>query len=96
MQKHLDFLNLLSKTHPCQQVLLETAEPDQVLAICECIYNIVHSNIPIPEGIKEELTPRKQMLRDIADTKVPYKIRKEILLKSGGLINVRSSYSTCH
>ena len=63
MKKHLDFLNLLSKTHPFQQrALSETAEPDQVSAICECIYNIMHGNIPIPEGIKEELAPRKQML----------------------------------
>ena len=68
-QKHLDFLNLLSKTDPFQQrALLETAEPDQVCAICECICNIMHGNIPIPEGIKEELAPRKQMLRDLADT----------------------------
>ena len=76
VQKHLDFLNLLSKTHPVQQrALLETAEPDQVRAICECIHNIMYGNIPIPEGIKEELAPRKQMLQDLADTKVPYKIK---------------------
>ena len=46
----------------------------------------MHGNILIPEGIKEELAPRKQMLRDLADTKVPYKIKKEILLQSGGSI----------
>ena len=87
MKKHLDFLNFLSKTHPFQQrALLETAEPDQVCAICECIYNIMHGNIPIPEGIKEVLAPRKQILQDLADTKVPYKIKKEILLQSGGSI----------
>ena len=65
---------------------METAEPDQVCAICECIYNIMHGNIPIPEGIKEELPPRKKMLWDLVDTKVPYKIKKEILLQSGGSI----------
>ena len=46
----------------------------------------MHGNIPIPEGIKEELAPRKQMLRDLADTKVSYKIKKEIFLQGGGLI----------
>ena len=86
VKKHLDFLNLLSETHPFQQrALLETAEPDQVCAICERSYNIMHGNIPIPDGIKE-LSPRKQMLRDLADTKVPCKIKKEILLQIGGLI----------
>ena len=70
MQKHLDFLNLLSKTHPFQQrALLETAESDQVCAICECIYNIMRGNIPIPEGITEELAPREQMLRYLAGTR---------------------------
>ena len=64
VKKHSNFLNLLSKTHPFQQRALL----DQVYAICECICNIMHSNIPIPEGIKEELAPRKQMLQD----HVPY------------------------
>ena len=73
MKKHLDFPSLLSKTHPFQQrALSETAEPDQVHAICECIYNIMRGNIPIPEGIKEELAPQKQMLRDLADRKLPF------------------------
>ena len=77
VQKHLDFLNLLSKNHPFEQrALSETAEPYQLCAICESIYSIMHGNISIPEGIKDELRPRKQMLRDLADTKVPYKIKK--------------------
>ena len=60
IQKHLDFLNLLSNTHPIQQsALLETAEPDHVHAICEYIYNIMHGNISVPQGIKEELIPKK-------------------------------------
>ena len=42
----------------------------------------MHGNIPIPEGIKEEV----QMLWDLADTKVPYKVKKEILLQRGGSI----------
>ena len=50
------------------------------------IYNIIQGNIPVPEGIKEELTPRKQMLQDFANTKVPYNIKKELLLQSGGSI----------
>ena len=43
----------------------------------------MHGNITIPEGIKEELASRKQMLRDLAGTKVPYKIKKNLLLQSG-------------
>ena len=80
MKKHLDFLNLPSKTHPF--ALLEAAKPDQVRAICECM----HGNIPIPKGIKEDLAPRKQMLWDLAVTKVNYKIKKEILLQSADSI----------
>ena len=38
-------------------------------------------NIPIPQGIKE-----KQVLRDLAGTKVPYKRKKNLLLQSGGSI----------
>ena len=87
MQKHLDFLYLLSKTYPIQQrALLETAEPDQVRAICQFIYNVIHGDIPIPQGIKGELIPKKQALPDLADTKVPYKRKKNLLLQSGGSI----------
>ena len=84
-KKHLDILNLLSKSHPFQQrALLETAEPDQVRAICECIYNIMHGNILIPEGIKVELAPRKKNVVGFCRYKLPYKIKKEIPEQSGG------------
>ena len=87
MQRHVDFLKLLSKTHPIQQrTLLETAEPDQVRAVCECIYSIMHGNIRIPQGIKEKLIPKKQVLHDLADPKVPYKRKKNLILQSGGSI----------
>ena len=46
----------------------------------------MHGNIPIPQGIKEELIPKKQVPRDLADTKVPYKIMKNLLLQGGGSI----------
>ena len=95
MKEHLDFLNLQSKTLPFQQrALSETAELDQVCAICECTQNIMHGNIPIPEGIKEGLTRRKQMLQDLANTTVPYKIVRNTLTK--WRFDFRSSYSACH
>ena len=85
MQKDLDFLSLL--IYPIQQRdLLETAEPDHVRAICECIYNIMHGSIPIPQGTKEEPIPKKQVLHDLADTKVPYERKKSLLLQSDGSI----------
>ena len=87
MQKHLDFLNLLSKIHPIQQrALLDTAEPDQVCTICKCICNIMNGNILIPQGIKEELKPKKQVLHDLADTEVTYKKTKNLLLPNNGSI----------
>ena len=87
MQKHPSFLNLLSKTHPIQQRdLSEISEPDQVCAICEFIYNIMHGNMPIPRGIKQKLIFQKQVLHDFADAKVSYKRKKTLLLQSGGSI----------
>ena len=87
MQKHLDFVNLLSKTHSIQQrALLETTEPDQVRATCECIYSIMHGNTPISKDIKEELIPKKQVSRDLADTKVPYRRKKNLLLLLGSIL----------
>ena len=87
VQKHLNFLNLLSKTRPTQQrAVLETTEPDQISAMCESAYNIMHAhgNISLPQRLKTELIPKKQGLRDLADTKVPYKGKKNLQLQSGG------------
>ena len=67
MQNYVDFLNLLNKTHRFQQkAFVQTAENNQVHAICECAYSIVQGNIHIPQGMKGELTPKKQMLRDLS------------------------------
>ena len=63
------------------------AEPDKVCDICEFVYNIMHGNIPIPRGIKEELIFQKQVLHDFADAKVSYKRKKTLLLQSGGSIS---------
>ena len=46
----------------------------------------MHGNIPIPQGIKEELIPKKQVLCDLADTIVLSKRKKKLLLQSGGSI----------
>ena len=46
----------------------------------------MHGNIPLPQGIKEKLIPKKQVLHNLADTKVPYKRKKNLLLQSGGSI----------
>ena len=53
------------------------------MAKCPCL-NSPEGNIPTPQSIKEELIPKKQVLRDLADTKVPYKRKKNLLLQSGG------------
>ena len=87
VKKHLNFLCLLSKTHPTQQdALLETAEPDQIRAICECIYNILKGNIYVPEAIKEQLRPNRNILRDIADEKISYNNKKKLLVQKGGTL----------
>ena len=46
----------------------------------------MHGNIPIAQGIKEELIPKRQVLRDLSDTKVLYKRKKNLLLQSGDSI----------
>ena len=87
VKKHLNFLCLLCNTHSTQQqALIETANPEQIRAICECVFNVLQGNISVPESIKGELAPHKQSLRDIADAKVPYKKKKEILVQKGGAI----------
>ena len=47
----------------------------------------MNGNTILPQDIKEELIPKRQVLWDLGDTKVPCKRKKNLLLQSGGSIS---------
>ena len=78
------FLQLLAVCQAHQrQFLLRTASPQQLHALVQVFYNILKEYILIPEENKWNLLPYKDALVSLAETNVPYKTKKRILVQEG-------------
>ena len=63
--------------------LLRTASPQQLHALVQVLYNILKEYILIPEENKRNVLPYKDALVNLAETNVPYKTKKRILVQEG-------------
>ena len=61
-----------------RQFLLRTASPQQLHALVQVLYNVLKEYILIPEENK-----RNVLLVNLAETNVPYKTKKRILVQEG-------------
>ena len=61
-----------------RQFLLRTASPEQLHVLVQVLYNILMEYILIPEENK-----RNVLLVNLAETNVPYKTKKRILVQEG-------------
>ena len=79
------FLQLLAhcSIHQCE-FLLRTATPQQVQALVQVLYNVLKQHIPFPEEKRQKLLPYKDALISLAETNVPYKKKKYVLVQEGG------------
>ena len=78
------FLQLLAVCPAHQrQFLLRTASPQQLHALVQVLYNILKEYILIPEENKRNVLPYKDALVNLAETNVPYKTKKRILVQEG-------------
>ena len=76
------FLQLLAICSAHQrQFLLRTASPQQLHALV--LYNILKEYILIPEENKRNVLPYKDALVNLAETNVPCKTKKRILVQEG-------------
>ena len=66
-----------------RQILLRTASPQQLHALVQVLYNILKEYILIPEENKRNVLPYKDALVNLAETNVPYKTKKGILVQEG-------------
>ena len=63
--------------------LFGTASPQQLHALVQVLYNILKEYILIPEENKRNVLPYKDALVNLAETNVPYKTKKRILVQEG-------------
>ena len=66
-----------------RQFPLRTANPQQLHALAQVLYNILNEYILIPEDNKRNVMPYKDALVNLAETNVPYKTKKRHLVQQG-------------
>ncbi len=83
---------LLSTTRQQQRALLDTATNEQVDALTEILYNLMHT-VPISEG-ERNIIKRKKTFKELAKITRSYKYRQERVRKNKRLLlNTLSKYA---
>ena len=83
-----DYLTLLSKAkNPRQRnALIDLADTNHILAVSECILNLLKGKIPISNQTKNRLARHKKSLRTLMTKSTSVKRKKHILKQKGGLL----------
>jgi len=83
--KNYHHLKVLSTSKPHQvKAILKTADDPLIQTICECVYNLVNSNLPISHYKKRKLCVHKNHLIKLATKGVALKKKREVLVQKGG------------
>ena len=85
VKNNLPFLHLLTCCPEHQrQFLLETATPEQIHALVQIVFNILHGNIPVSKEVKRNLKKHADTLVSLVESGVPFKTKKQTLAQEGG------------
>jgi len=81
------FLRLLHDASAKQRSqLIKTASKDQVLSVCECVFNVIKKNIIPSPSQTAKLRTKRKVAYMIADKSVPLSEKRIILEQNGGFI----------
>ena len=84
-KEQLPFLHLLTSCPENQrQFLLETATPEQMHALVQIVFNILHRSIPVSTEVKRNLKKHVDVLVSLVESSVSYKKKKQTLAQEGG------------
>lgn len=89
LRRNYKFLKLLKKAQRTKRKnLLEAADKDQILCLCDCANNILKGNIHLKPKEKKQLTRHKTVLRTLASGKGSKNIKKKrnLLIQKGGFL----------
>ena len=68
------------------KLLIRSAKPSQLDALCEVVVNILHGVIPISDIVKKTAAKHKNIIRKLAKKCLLKLARKKLFLKYFGLI----------
>ena len=85
VKKNLPYFDLLTFCPEHQrQFLLETATLEQIHALVQILFNMLHGNIPVSKKVKRSLKKHIDALVSLVESSIPYKTKKQTLAQEGG------------
>jgi hypothetical protein len=86
--KHIDFLKHLKRCGKSKRAhLIGECDREQVLAVCECVDNILRGYVKPTTGQKQRLKKHVNVLMNLADTNIDWTEKKKFLkTQKGGAI----------
>lgn len=86
LQRNITYLDVLAKTKPSTRTaIIENADKDLIICLCECALNILNGNIPLDRDQFNKLLKHKEQIRLLASKKLKHADRKEIIQNGGFL-----------
>ena len=79
-----DIINFKHDKQICNRII-DKGGMELVHCICDCVYNVLHGNIPMEHEEKGRLKRHRHCLRKLVNEKTSYKKRKQ-LIQDGGVL----------
>lgn len=82
-----EFLILLAGCHKkLRNSIISNCNKEQILAVIECILNVLNGNIQIDNTTLQKLRPFNKTFKKLLDKKTGLKIKRKIIVQKGGFL----------
>lgn len=87
LKQNITYIDILAKAKPKQRsAILQNAEKDLIICLCECALNILNGNVPLNSKQFSRLKTHHIKLRRLTAPKTKFTDKKKILVQKGGFI----------
>jgi hypothetical protein len=87
IKKHGHMMMTLLQAPPKMRRNMTKHAPNELIhCVSECCQNVLKGNVPLSPAQMRKLKPKRQVLRALADKKVPIQKKKKIINQKGGFL----------
>jgi len=87
LKNNISYIDVLARAKPVQRrAILQTADKDLILCLCECALNVLNGNVPLKTHEVDKLDKYKGQFRKLAAQKTPNAKRRKLLVQKGGFL----------
>ena len=84
---NVHLLHLLCTCNNRQRIaLIETLNKEQLLAICECVANVIEGNVHVNKSTYSKIFRKREILRELIKRKPSQIKKKRALIQVGGAL----------